>query len=132
MHAGDTSALPDAHDGDATGWLPCADDHGDDPDGRPARPRRWPGVLAWGLAGLTVLSLVPGFWLAELVFSTGWEPRPAIATLGAVVLATMSAATVGALVASRRPATRWGRCCSAWAWRCRGACWSSRYVDYGE
>jgi hypothetical protein len=37
------------------------------------------------------------------VWSTGWEPRPAAATLGAVLLVTVSAATVGALVASRRP-----------------------------
>jgi hypothetical protein len=69
----------------------------------PALPRRWPAALAWALAGLTVLGLVASFWLAELVFSTGWEPRPATATLGAVILVTVSAATVGALVASRRP-----------------------------
>jgi hypothetical protein len=73
------------------------------PDGRPGRPRRWPAWLAWGLAGLTVLTLVPVSWLGELVWSTGWEPRPATATLGAVGLATVSTATVGALVASRRP-----------------------------
>jgi hypothetical protein len=71
---------------------------------RPVRPRRWPAWLAWALAGLTVLSLVPAFWLGELVWSTGWEPRPAAATLGAVLLVTVSAATVGALLASRRPA----------------------------
>jgi hypothetical protein len=74
------------------------------PAARPVRPRRWPAWLAWALAGLTVLTLVPGVWLAELVWSTGWEPRPATATLGAVVLVTVSAAAVGALVASRRPA----------------------------
>ena len=72
---------------------------------RPTRSRRWPALLAWALAGLTVLSLVPGFWLAELLWSTGWEPRPsnAIAVLGAIVLVTVSAATVGAVLASRRP-----------------------------
>ena len=74
------------------------------PTARPARPRRWPVWLAWALAGLTVLTLVPAFWLGELVWSTGWEPRPSNATLGAVLLVTVSAATVGALVASRRPA----------------------------
>jgi hypothetical protein len=73
------------------------------PAARPARPRRWPAWLAWALAGLTVLTLVPTFWLGGLVWSTGWEPRPATATLGAVVLVTVSAAAVGALVASRRP-----------------------------
>ena len=73
------------------------------PAARPARPRRWPAWLAWALAGLTALTLVPALWLGELVWSTGWEPRPAAATLGAVLLVTVSAATVGALVASRRP-----------------------------
>src|SRR5829696_9807631 len=72
---------------------------------RPARARRWPAALAWALAGLTVLTLAAGFWLAELVWSTGWEPRPSnpIAVLGAIILVTVSAATVGAVLASRRP-----------------------------
>jgi hypothetical protein len=54
---------------------------------------------------LTVLSLVAGFWLAELVWSIGWEPRPSnpIAVVGAIILVTVSAATVGAVLASRRP-----------------------------
>ena len=63
----------------------------------------WAARLAWTLAGLTVLTLVPAFWLGGLLWSTGREPRPSNATLGAVVLVTVSAATVGALVASRRP-----------------------------
>jgi hypothetical protein len=70
---------------------------------RPARARRWPA--AWALAGLTALTLAAGFWLAELVWSTGWEPRPsnAIAIVGAIILVTVSTATVGAFLASRRP-----------------------------
>jgi hypothetical protein len=70
---------------------------------RPARKRRWPAALAWALAGLTVLTLVPALWLAELVWSTGWEPRGSNVTIGAVILVTVSTATVGALLASRRP-----------------------------
>ena len=72
---------------------------------RPARARRWPAALAWALAGLTVLTLAAGFWLAELLWSTGWEPRPsnAVAVVGAIILVTVSAATVGAVLASRRP-----------------------------
>jgi MFS family permease len=70
---------------------------------RPARWRRSAAVLAWALAGLTVLSLVPGYWLAELMWSTGWEPRASNITTGAVLLVTVSTATVGALLASRRP-----------------------------
>jgi hypothetical protein len=62
-------------------------------------------VLAWALAGLTMLALVPLFRLAELVWSTVREPRPsnAIAIAGAVILVTVSAAAVGTLLASRRP-----------------------------
>jgi hypothetical protein len=70
---------------------------------RPARERRWPAVLAWALAALTVLTLVPALWLAELVWSTGWEPRGSDVTIAAVILVTVSTATVGALLASRRP-----------------------------
>jgi hypothetical protein len=72
---------------------------------RPARARRWPAALAWALAGLTVLTLAAGFWLAELLWSIGWEPRPSnpIAVVGAIILVTVSAATVGAVLASRRP-----------------------------
>jgi len=50
-----------------------------------------------------MLTLVPAFWLGGLLWSTGREPRPSNATLGAIVLVTVSAAAVGALVASRRP-----------------------------
>ena len=63
----------------------------------------WAAWLAWALAGLTVLTLVLAFWLGGLLWSTGRDPRPSNATLGAVVLVTVSAAAVGALVASRRP-----------------------------
>ena len=70
---------------------------------RPARARRWPAALAWALVGLTMLTLAAGFWLGELPWSTGWEPRPSNAILGAIVLVTVSAATVGAVLASRRP-----------------------------
>ena len=72
---------------------------------RPTRSRGWPALLAWALAGLTVLTLAAGFWLAELLWSTGWEPRPSntIAVVGAIILVTVSAATVGAVLASQRP-----------------------------
>jgi hypothetical protein len=72
------------------------------PEG-PARALRGPAAPAWALAGLTVLSLMSAFWLAELVWSTGWEPRASNAIAGAVILVTVSAATVGAVLASRRP-----------------------------
>ncbi len=73
------------------------------PAARPAPARRWSAVLAWALAGLTVLTLVPAFWLAEQVFSAGVKPRSSNAAVAAVILVTVSAATVGALLGSRRP-----------------------------
>ena len=70
----------------------------------PARSRRWPAALAWTLAGLTVLSGVPSIRLLSLVWFEGSpEAAPTFATVGPVTLAVVSAAAVGALVASRRP-----------------------------
>jgi hypothetical protein len=70
----------------------------------PARSRRWPAALAWALAGLAVLSGVPSIRLLSLVWFEGSpEAAPTIATVGPVSLAVVSAAAVGALVASRRP-----------------------------
>jgi hypothetical protein len=101
------------------------------PDARPPLPRRWPAWLAWALAGLTVLTLIVAFWLAELVFSTGWEPRPATATLGAVVLAVVSAAAVGALVASHRPRHPVGWLLLGVGLALQGSLLVQSYVDYG-
>jgi hypothetical protein len=68
------------------------------------RRSSWPAVLAWGLAGLAVLSGVPAYRLLSLVWFEGSaEPVPTLVTVGPVSLAVVSAAAVGALVASRRP-----------------------------
>jgi hypothetical protein len=70
----------------------------------PARAPRWPAVLAWAVAGLTMLSAVPALWLLSRTVLAGVEPTPpTLATLAPVVLVVVSATTVGALVASRRP-----------------------------
>ena len=42
---------------------------------RPAAGRRWTATLAWAVAGLAVLALVPGFRLALLV-NTGLLTQP--------------------------------------------------------
>jgi hypothetical protein len=72
--------------------------------GRPARTRRWPAGLAWALWALTMLSLGLNWWQDHLLRQAG---RPDLAPLGAgvigLVLASVSAATVGAVLASRRP-----------------------------
>jgi len=70
----------------------------------PATGRRWPAVLAWAVACVTVASLAPAYRLLSLVGSAGSpEGTPSIAATAPVALAVVSAAAVGALVASRRP-----------------------------
>jgi hypothetical protein len=70
---------------------------------RSAPARRWPAVLAWALAVLSVLALVPATWITLLQPPGGVDPVTYAAAGTPVVLATVSAATVGALLASRRP-----------------------------
>jgi hypothetical protein len=72
---------------------------------RAARPRRsWPGALAWALWALILLGLLVVAWLDHLLREAG-EPGTAFLRLGGIpqLVAAVSAATVGALVASRRP-----------------------------
>jgi hypothetical protein len=72
---------------------------------RRARAHWWPGVAAWALWALTMLGLPVVAWLDHLTRQAG-RPELAQLTLGAFVgpvLALVSAATVGALLASRRP-----------------------------
>jgi hypothetical protein len=69
---------------------------------RLARLRRWPGVLAWTLWALAMLALVAAVWLHNLLVQAG---PPDLMTLDPLLmLAGVSAATVGAVLASRRPA----------------------------
>jgi hypothetical protein len=72
------------------------------PAARLARPRRWPGVLAWTLWALAMLALVAAIWLHNLLVQAG---QPDLMTLEPLlVVAGVSAATVGAVLAGRRPA----------------------------
>ena len=74
------------------------------PHSRPARPRRWPAWSAWALWALAVLGLVTVPWFDHLLRQAH---RPELTQLGAsaipYLLAVVIAATVGALLASRRP-----------------------------
>jgi hypothetical protein len=75
------------------------------PATRVARPRRWPGVVAWVLWALTMLGIPVIAWLDHLSRQAG-RPDLAQLTLGAFVgpvLSLVSATTVGAVLASRRP-----------------------------
>jgi hypothetical protein len=76
------------------------------PVAQAARPRRRPGVLAWAVWALTMLGLAVAAWLDHLQRQAGspetaWLLQPASVPL---LVAAVSAATVGALVGSRRPA----------------------------
>jgi hypothetical protein len=68
------------------------------------RPRRWPAVLAWVLWALAMLGLATLPWLDRLIIRagradlTGWQGPLFVALLG-----HLTANTVGAVVASRRP-----------------------------
>jgi hypothetical protein len=71
---------------------------------RPARPRRWAAVLAWALWALVLFGLPTIAWLDQLLRQAGrpeltWSQVPGVPYL----VAAASAATVGALLASRRP-----------------------------
>jgi hypothetical protein len=68
---------------------------------RLARPRRWPGVVAWMLWALAVVACLAIPWLDQQLRHAGrpdltqWDLRPGVALV--------TAATVGAVLASRRP-----------------------------
>jgi hypothetical protein len=66
-----------------------------------ARMLRRPGVLAWALWVLVVLGLAAGFWLEALLRRAG-RADPLDTAVGPTV-AMVSAATVGAVLAGRRP-----------------------------
>jgi len=71
----------------------------------PAWARWWPAGLAWALWALALLGLLAVAWLDHLLRLAG---RPEMtwpqATAAPLVLAVVSAATVGAVLASHRPA----------------------------
>jgi hypothetical protein len=74
------------------------------PTARNTWPRRWPTGLAWALWALAMLGLAVVPWMDRLTIRagradlTGWQGPLFVAVLG-----YLTATTVGALVASRRP-----------------------------
>jgi hypothetical protein len=74
------------------------------PAGRAAGLRWWPAGLAWALWALAILGLLVTAWLDHLLRQAG---RPDLAQEtapdGITVLVVLSATTVGAVLASRRP-----------------------------
>jgi hypothetical protein len=75
------------------------------PGATTAWPRRWTAGLAWLLWALTFLALPATAWLDRLLRQAG-QPELTWLHLGSIpqVVAAVSAATVGAVLASRRPA----------------------------
>jgi hypothetical protein len=99
----------------------------------PGRPRRRLAGLAWGLWALAMLGLAVVPWLDSLLRQAG---RPDLAALvpGSIVgplLAMLSAATVGALVASRRPRHPVGWLLLGFALSLTASGVISSYVTYG-
>jgi hypothetical protein len=72
--------------------------------GRPAWAHQWPAGLAWTLGALTLLGVGATAWLDHLLRQTG-RPELTWSQAGGVAyeLAAVSAVTVGAVLASRRP-----------------------------
>jgi hypothetical protein len=74
------------------------------PADRRARPRRWPAALAWALWALAMLGLAAVPWFDHLLRAAGRPDLAQLNTSGAPgVLGIVSAATVGAVLAGRRP-----------------------------
>ena len=70
----------------------------------PAAPRRWPAGLAWALWALTLLGWLATAWLDRLLRQAGRPDLTALPASGIpLAVAAVSAATVGAVLASRRP-----------------------------
>jgi hypothetical protein len=97
------------------------------------RPRRWAAGLAWGLWALAMLGLGAGLWMDTLLRRTGYEELAFLLSGASVsmLVAAVSAATVGALVASRRPGHRVGWLLIALGLAIAVAAFSNSYSRYG-
>jgi hypothetical protein len=97
------------------------------------RPRRWTAGLAWGLWALVMLGLAVVRWLDELLRQAGRADLAALVP-GSIVgpaVAVLSAATVGAVLASRRPRHPVGWLLLGFALSLTASGVISSYVTYG-
>jgi hypothetical protein len=99
----------------------------------PGRPRRWAAGLAWALwlASLLCLAAVP--WLDELLRRAGRADlvQFTLPDVAIPVLAMVSSATVGAVVAARRPAHPVGWLLLGIALSLTGTAATAQYFVYG-
>jgi hypothetical protein len=102
------------------------------PAGRAAGLRWWPAGLAWALWALAILGLLVTAWLDHLLRQAG---RPDLAQEtaldGTAVLVVLSATTVGAVLASRRPDHPVGWLLLALGLFMAAAIVAQAYADYG-
>jgi hypothetical protein len=102
------------------------------PSARKRLPRRWPMGLAWVLWALTLLSLPVVVWLDQLLRRAGLAELSTLQAANLLwILAGLSAATVGAVLASRRPRhpVGWLLLMAGLSDQCNGLI--SNYVHYG-
>jgi hypothetical protein len=100
--------------------------------GRREPGRRRVAGLAWGLWGLAIASLGVIWWLDRLLRAAGRADRaPLGAGVVAPVLAAVSAATVGAVLASRRPRHPVGWLLLALGLALNASGVASAYAEYG-
>jgi hypothetical protein len=98
------------------------------PFARLARPPQW-GVVAWTLSVLAILGLAAGSWLEVLLRRAG-RGDPLDTAVGPMV-AAVSAATVGAVLAGRRPRHPVGWLLLAFALSASAAGVAGGYAPYG-
>jgi hypothetical protein len=99
----------------------------------PGRPRWWKAGLAWALWALAMLGLAVVPWMDSLMIRAG-RPDLVVLVPGSVVgpvLAVLSAATVGAVLASRRPRHPVGWLLLGFALSLTASGVISSYVTYG-
>ena len=99
------------------------------PFARLAKPPQWWGVVAWALWVLAILGLAAGSWLEVLLRRVG-RGDPLDTAVGPTV-AAVSAATVGAVLAGRRPRHPVGWLLLAFALSASAAGVAGGYAPYG-
>jgi hypothetical protein len=103
------------------------------PGARAAWPRWWPAGLAWVLWTLTLLGLAATVWLDRLLIEAGLPELATVLSGGNLTsaVAAVSAATIGAVVASRRPRHRVGWLLVALGLSIMAAGFAFSYTRYG-
>jgi hypothetical protein len=96
-------------------------------------PRSWPTGLAWALWVLTLLGLAATLWLDRLLRQAGYPELAYLWGTGnlPLLVAGVSAATVGAVVASRRPRHKVGWLLVALGLSNSAAGFAFAYTRYG-